>query len=116
MLNEYDARQLNIMMAKINAYQNGKLHIHDLIYDLEGLLNALTDIDENWKEEFKSFWQDLEVCYAVALDEEKECFSEVDKATIYNAINHLTKMISMKRSKMLSEKDDPSTFQSGSFH
>ena len=56
MLNEYDARQLNIMMAKINAYQNGKLHIHDLIYDLEGLLNALTDIDENWKEEFKSFW------------------------------------------------------------
>ena len=50
------------------------------------------------------------MCYAVALDEEKECFSEVDKATIYNAINHLTKMISMKRSKMLSEKDDPSTF------
>ena len=95
-INEYDLRQLKIMVHKINAYKTGKLHIHDLIYDLEALLNVLIEIDEEWKQYFKGYWWDLEQCHAFALYEGNRSFNDDDELIIMKAIQNLTKMIEKK--------------------
>ena len=43
-MNEFDARQLNIMLQKIHAFSQGALDFPDLIYDLEALVNILVGV------------------------------------------------------------------------
>lgn len=66
-MNEYDARQLNLMNQKLQGFKAGSLYLSELIDDLEGLLNVLTFKDEGWKDSFSIYWMDLEQANAAAV-------------------------------------------------
>lgn len=95
-MNEYDRRQFKIMVQKIRAYREGKLPLSELINYLESLLSALEDRDENWENDFRSHWGDLEVVYAVALDKNKSSLDLDDQYIINEAIENIIKLINLK--------------------
>lgn len=63
----YNFRQLILMRDRIECYENKVINLLILVQDLGGLLNALENFDENWKNEFQSNWINLDVLYAIAL-------------------------------------------------
>jgi len=95
-MNEFDKRQLDIMIQKIHAFNEGHLHLPDLIYDLEALLNILTNQDQHWKDAFKGYWWDLEQVYAAVLDDEQLSLDSEDQKIINDAIENLKKLIEIK--------------------
>lgn len=97
-MNEFDTRQLNIMKQKIHGFKEGQIHLSDLIYDLEALLNIIVDQDQIWKDTFKGYWWDLEQIYATALDNEKLYLDSEDQKCVSDAIENLKKLIETKLS------------------
>lgn len=95
-MNEFDMCQLNIMIKKILGFKSGKFPLGDLIYDLEALLNTMEDNDDIWKKKFRSYWADLEIIYALALEKDNLNFCAKDQKNITDAIENLTKLIEFK--------------------
>lgn len=95
-MNEFDKRQLDIMIQKIHAFNQEYLHLSDLIYDLEALLNVLSNEDQYWKDNFRSYWWDLEQVYAASLDDEKSSLDSKDQKIINSAIENLKRLIEIK--------------------
>lgn len=65
---ERERRQLVLMRECIARFQSGGVSFGRLISDLEGLLEARERASEQWIDDFRSAWGDLEIPYAVALD------------------------------------------------
>jgi hypothetical protein len=95
-MNEFDKRQLNIMIQKIHSFNEGHLHLSDLIYDLEALLNILTNQDQPWKATFRGYWWNLEQVYAFALYEEKSRLDSEDQKIVNDTIEDLKSLIYTK--------------------
>jgi hypothetical protein len=91
------------MIQKIHEFEERSLHLSDLIYDLEALVNLLNDQDSHWKDLFVGYWWDLEQVYAVALYKNIPNLDFNDQQTIKDAIENLKKLIKMKL-KALNEK------------
>lgn len=89
-MKDFDRRQCEIIIKKINAYKLGHIYLADLISDLEGLISILEDGD--WKAAFISHWGKLEIVYALALHNEKKQFDNKDQKNIDNSIEILIKM------------------------
>jgi len=88
-MSEFDQTQLNIMIQKINEFKSNNLLLSDLIYELEALLNILEDNDLIWKNKFYSHWADLEIAYAMTLDNEKTCLDLEEEEIVNQAIKNL---------------------------
>jgi hypothetical protein len=65
---ERERRQLVLMQGRIAGFRSGDVSLGGLISDLEGLLEARALASEQWVDDFRSAWGDLEISYAVALD------------------------------------------------
>lgn len=91
-----DIRILELMILKINKYFNKSVHISDLIYDLESLLNHLLEVDKKWKIDFRTLWLDIEVAYSLALDRGSETFDDKGKEITEQSLLDLKKMIDDK--------------------
>lgn len=61
-----EARQLRLMLARLDHYDRGECSLGDLVADLEGLLHALERAPDAWREAFQQAWNDLEVSLAMA--------------------------------------------------
>ncbi len=103
----YNSRQLNLMIDKINRYEKGLIDLPSLIGDLVGLLNALEDYDEAWKREFQSNWIDLEVIYAVALDEKTPFDNLETKNEAFKTTKELKRLvlIEIEKTVLTNEKN-----------
>ncbi len=64
-----ERRQLELMMDRIARFRSGDLGIGSTINDLMALSDELYLADEAWHDRFIDAWSDLEIPYAVALDE-----------------------------------------------
>lgn len=95
-MKEYDERQLNIMIQKINSFKSGDLFLSYLINDLEALLNVLEEKDDNWEAEFRTSWLDLEVVYALALDDNRTTLDLEDQRIIAEALVKLEDLVNEK--------------------
>ena len=56
------------MWQRLEAFREGRLAIGPVIADLEGLVYALEETPQDWKDQFMEEWAVLEIAYAVALD------------------------------------------------
>ena len=61
-------RQLALMLERLGSFQTGRLALRILVDDLEVLVNSLELASDDWCDEFRTNWLDLEVAYAVASD------------------------------------------------
>lgn len=92
MKNNFNSRQLELMLQKIQLYQNGKISLRALIDDLESLVNALEGIDKNWKSEFLGRWGVLELIYSSNLFHNKN-LDDDDTIKIQQSLEELRKLI-----------------------
>jgi hypothetical protein len=66
---EYNQRQYQIMLERIDAFEKGLIDLDTLVDDLEGLLNVLEAVPSSWRQAFLSNWGVVEEARAVALAE-----------------------------------------------
>lgn len=98
MVNEYDKRQLEIMLVKIRSFRKNALGLLNLINDLSSLLDVLECVADSWKEECKSWVWDLEEVYAVALDR-KQALNTDDLQGVEDALNQIELLVKNKLSE-----------------
>ena len=67
-ISEREQRQYALMRQRLEAFREGGLAIGPVIADLEGLVYALEETPQEWKDQFMEEWAVLEIAYAVALD------------------------------------------------
>ncbi len=93
MINDFDKRQLNIMLDKINMFKNKQLEFNFLIEDLNALLNVLQTIDKDWKKKFKKNWNALEEVYSFILYEKRSSLNQEDIKITATSIGEIEKLI-----------------------
>ena len=67
-MSDRERRQYALMQQRIDSLREGESSIGPVIGDLEGLVNALEETPEEWKDSFIEECSALEIAYAVALD------------------------------------------------
>ncbi len=92
-MNEFDIRQLNIMLDKMERFTQGKLDLGYLLEDLEALLQILESIDEEWKTEFRSEWINIEEVYAYHLSQQSNRLNQDDFIIIEESLTKMKEMI-----------------------
>jgi hypothetical protein len=65
---EREQRQYALMRERVADFRAGRRDIGPVIADLKGLLRALQETSEDWRDRFVEAWSGLEIAYAVALD------------------------------------------------
>jgi hypothetical protein len=70
-LNEYDQRQLELMLEHLRTYRNRIVDLPGLISGLESLRHLLTAVPDEWLERFWSAWGELEETYSIAVVREQ---------------------------------------------
>lgn len=68
---QYDRRQYELMLDRLNAFTRGAISLRKLIEDLRSLAEALEHPPPTWKEKFLGDWWTLEQVYAVAVDRDE---------------------------------------------
>ena len=56
------------MIERLDAFEQKTLSLGDLVSNLDGLQNALRDVDAKWRNAFLKQWGVLEDVYADSLD------------------------------------------------
>jgi hypothetical protein len=95
-MNTYNARQLNLMKGKLDAFDDNALSLRDLVVGLEGLLNALQDVDDVWRSSYLQRWGVLEEVYADALDKKLAEIPNEHIALINSAIKEIRELVAQK--------------------
>jgi len=95
-MKDFDVRQLNIMIDMINDYRSDVIELSDLIYNLEAILNCLEDRNLEWENQFRRYWANLEIVYAVSLTNEQSQFDSGDIALIRESLEKLTTIIKQR--------------------
>jgi hypothetical protein len=70
-MSDREQRQYPLMRQRIDNFRDGALSIAHVIADLEGLVDALDETPQEWKDSFVEEWSVLEIAYAVALDRQQ---------------------------------------------
>lgn len=83
---------LELVDLKITRYLNKDLYINDLIDALEGYLNQLTNVDNQWKKDFRTLWLDIEIAYSLALDQGLEKLTKEGNIITESSLHILKKM------------------------
>ena len=87
---------LQLMLAKLAAFESGQLALSSLISELEGLFNTLHLADPDWQEGFWDSWGDLEISYALALNRGWKSLDEVREQIVLQAVADLRSLINAK--------------------
>lgn len=61
---ERELRQHNLMLARIDQFESGRLAIGPTVNDLEALLYELELASETWRDAYIEEWSVLELAYA----------------------------------------------------
>jgi hypothetical protein len=93
-MTDYDRRQFQEMVKRIDGYRQGSLPFNKLITDLEALLCALESTDDAWKRAFQKEWSKLELLYADALDRGQISLSTEATNMAAEAVENLWKLAS----------------------
>ena len=89
-LNDFEARQILLMKETIEDYQQDKLDIDNLIFNLTSLANFFEEKDPVWHERFLEFWGTLEILNSLRIVSNKTDFSQEAKQKIDEALNNLS--------------------------
>lgn len=84
------------MLDRLNTFDNKLTTLGDLIASLNGLLNAVTDIDQGWKTAFQKQWAMLEEVYADALDKDLREISAENLGLVNRAIEEIRRLVTQR--------------------
>ncbi len=92
-LSEYDRRQLALMLDFIHEFETGRIGLGQLVSNLEALKSALESPPSTFSQTFEPLWGQLEITYAMMLDEERTDPSDLDKGLIDESVSGLRTLI-----------------------
>jgi hypothetical protein len=55
-MTDHDIRQFNLMIERLNAFEQKGIDFGHLVSSLDGLQNSLRDVDAQWKNAFLKQW------------------------------------------------------------
>lgn len=90
-LTEYDRRQVMLMRNTVSDYTNGHISLATLISNLSILINHLQSVTTDWKDRILSHWWNIEITYAMALDEGK--VTDEDSEDLLGSISNIKAML-----------------------
>ena len=93
--NKVQSRLWIKMIVAIEDFRKGKIQYHDLVYELEGALDAGEFKDKNLIEQWYNLWTSLEIL----------CAQKGNNATIDEANKYLLAMEDFLRKNALKEKN-----------
>ena len=94
---ERDIYQLNLMLRYLQKPPTKILSLGDTINSLEMLCRGLQNVHDNkWFEEFGNYWWNLEIIYAVILDEGHDTILTEEKNMIKENIMELKRLVEEK--------------------
>jgi len=89
----YNQRQYERMLMRIDLYRSGQISLPNLIADIEGLISALESVPQEWRNTLLGHWAPLEDAYANALYENRNALNEEERRRISEALNDLERII-----------------------
>lgn len=92
-MSDFDQRQYGLMLRSLDDFASGRMRLDTLISNLEGLLNAVGDVGDDWKQSFLHFWGQLEDERAVALFRNQTSLDEEAMQRVSAATVRLREMI-----------------------
>jgi hypothetical protein len=92
-MTDYNTRQLNLMLRNLDAIDNRTVNLGNIKARLEGLLNALEDVEKHWRNAFFKQWGVLEDVYADALDQNLQEIPIEHMTLVNDAIREIRKLI-----------------------
>lgn len=90
--NEYNLRQFRLMLNSITDYESNHSSLGMLVSNLDALQSALED-HPLFRESFEPLWGQLEVTYAMMLDEERTSLNEIDEEVVNEAVSKMKALI-----------------------
>lgn len=91
-LTDYDRRQIDRIRERLSQYQDETISFHSLVFDIEGLINALENVSEEFRDNLQHHWGVLDEVYADMADQERKQFDKLDRELIENAITGLLEL------------------------
>jgi hypothetical protein len=108
---EYDLRQIILIEKKIALFENNRLDLFDLVGDLGDLLNALESVPDNWKNDFLSETNTLEMIYDSIEDSSISRWQGDFKEDIRKSVAKLKKIVASMLEEYL-KISDPNIIES----
>ena len=96
---EREERQLDLMRQRLLGFVAGEYGIGRVVTDLKGLLGALQTTSDDWIQEFRRSWGELEVDYAVALDR-GEAAPDAKSPSIRDAVWRMLELVDQRRAEI----------------
>ncbi len=96
MLRKFNEQQLLLMKQRILSFEKTKFSLDSLLYltkSLEELLDSLKNIDDKWKESFRTEWWELEFTSSLMIDKEVEDLTKEDEDSVSLALQNMKIMI-----------------------
>ncbi|MDP1978688.1 hypothetical protein [Undibacterium sp.] len=84
---------LECAIARIDLCRRDALHICQIFYALGSFLNQLQLVSSNWAAQYQDFTLDIEIEYALSLDEEAEEMRDSRKKVICTCLDGLKELI-----------------------
>ena len=101
---DYDQRQYRLMLDRLEAFSRNGIGIDTLIADLQGLLNALKEPGDSWKQDFLQWWGQIEDARAYARYREAKTLDKQETEYVVEAAVRLEQVI---REKIVDLPDAP---------
>jgi hypothetical protein len=94
---DYDIRQIFLLKTLLEIYIknnncNKRSDVYKLIRDIKALLKLMNSFGEDWCDDMRSLWFDLEIAYAIS-DSEGRDFVVDEKKEIENAVVKMKEMV-----------------------
>jgi hypothetical protein len=89
----YNQRQYDRTLKRIELYRNGELSLPKLIDDLRGLIWALESVSREWRNTLIGNWSPLELAYANALYEKRKTLNDEGRGNVAEALDDLERII-----------------------
>lgn len=96
MLNEFDKHHLNLMKNRILSFQISKADLDALLSitrSLEEILNALQNVDIQFKKYLMAEWGELEILSLVMMADDEELLDDKSKQNIFLSLENMKDMI-----------------------
>jgi hypothetical protein len=92
-MDKYNSRQIRLMEEKIHLFKEGDLTLYDLLSDLTGLLNCITDCDANLFSQFQSQLGTLDTVYANKVYENRTVLTDLENSLVITALQKIETLI-----------------------
>jgi len=103
---EREQRQLDLMRQRLVGFVAGEYAIDRVIADLEGLLEALQTASEDWVQEFRQSWGELEIHYAAALDQ-GDAVPDAKTPPLGTAVGRMLKLVDERMAEVRGTSQTP---------